>query len=1319
MRCCVPFCENTSDNMSTSERTGITFHALPSEDNLRTAWLRALGTQDHHLPDPAVVCSQHFLDDDFYTTESCVRQIHSNAVPSIVQMCMICLDSDSKLSLMSKHKLEEAYEQLTGLSLFQLCRRGNLKQTLCVMCAQRLINFSRFRDLSLRAHSLLTDSVELHASIMLLPLLLIYVLKLSSGVPLTDDISPRRGEKCGYESCTQAESGLLNVHIVPHTHDDVGWLKTVDQYYYGSRNNIQKAGVQYILDSVIQELWQDPKRRFIYVETAFFWKWWVRQTEEIRQKVHTLVRQGRLQFVGGAWSMNDEAASHYQSTIDQFTWGLRKLNDTFGPCGMPKVGWQIDPFGHSREFASLLAAMGYDGLFLGRLDYQDKGARLAQKRMEMIWRGDDDLGNSSDLFTGVLFNTYSPPPGFCFDVLCDDEPIIDDPSSPMFNVDARVKDFLDICRNMSKGYSTNNILVTMGEDFFYQDAGMDFKNLDKLIEYTNMKAAKDGLNIKLFYSTPDCYLKAVKDANPTLPTKQDDFFPYASDPTAYWTGYFTSRPTTKYFERQGNGYLQMVKHLQVMANLEQHNEFVLNELKSAMGVMQHHDAITGTEKQHVAHDYERLLNSAIEDATIIARQAFNKLAQDDASEPPLFAYERCRLNESSCAVSETTNQFVVTIYNPLAWDTKEPIRIPVKFGKYEVFAPNAEKIDSQLVDIPEAVKNIPTRKSEATHEIVFIAKLHAMGVKSFFVKKINQKRKRDTRKNDYYTNISDYWKNIRDKTNIDIQNIEDVDIKNSYFPIRDSVLPDKYSSNIDNIPILVNYGNNIDGKVNVVKEIDIDLLKDKKITDYGVGEFERIIKEVYGGKSGEGRSFDRRWSYPSLSEDEMRMLSDEPRVVERYDEFYLENEFMKLRIDNETGQITHMILPDRTTNLKIQFSYWTGCYGDNTNTTLRSSGAYIFRPKTKDPYKIAYKNNGTIKGNVVYEVRATTNENAFTTLRLYKDLNFVEHDFVIGPININDNVGKEYIVRYETDVNNKDVFYTDSNGRQLLKRILNKRSDWNLTLAEPIAGNYYPVTNEIAIEDNNNRIAILTDRSVGATSLNNGELEVMVHRRLLHDDAFGVGEALNETANGVGLVIRGVHRILNIDPKNDEELILERKYVIANHLKPVVFVSNAENVPYETWINLNNCFKGIKPLPLGLHLLTLEPWDDKVLIRLENYLEKSDNSTIEIDLSDVFNNLKIKSIRETSLAVNRWVGEMEKWVWNKENDFSDSFNNAYGADYDNNSDWVKNDGKLKHEDNGNAKDDGLKVKVEAKQIRTFLADYDYIPPITKSKFKNF
>jgi len=59
------------------------------------------------------------------------------------------------------------------------------------------------------------------------------------------------------------------------------------------------------------------------VETAFFWKWWLRQDEKVRADVKMLINEGRLEIVGGAWSMNDEACTHYHSLVDQFTWGFR------------------------------------------------------------------------------------------------------------------------------------------------------------------------------------------------------------------------------------------------------------------------------------------------------------------------------------------------------------------------------------------------------------------------------------------------------------------------------------------------------------------------------------------------------------------------------------------------------------------------------------------------------------------------------------------------------------------------------------------------------------------------------------------------------------------------------------------------------------------------------------------------------------------------------------------------------------------------------------------------------------------------------------
>ena len=42
----------------------------------------------------------------------------------------------------------------------------------------------------------------------------------------------------------------------------------------------------------------------------------------MRSTVRGLVSDGRLEFIGGGWSMNDEAAAHYNAIIDNMALGL-------------------------------------------------------------------------------------------------------------------------------------------------------------------------------------------------------------------------------------------------------------------------------------------------------------------------------------------------------------------------------------------------------------------------------------------------------------------------------------------------------------------------------------------------------------------------------------------------------------------------------------------------------------------------------------------------------------------------------------------------------------------------------------------------------------------------------------------------------------------------------------------------------------------------------------------------------------------------------------------------------------------------------------
>ena len=82
-----------------------------------------------------------------------------------------------------------------------------------------------------------------------------------------------------YETQANVKPYPWTIHVTPHSHDDVGWLKTMDAYFDGSDQNTQYTNVNVELTTVINSLKANPDRKFSEVEMAFFKKWYDLQTD--------------------------------------------------------------------------------------------------------------------------------------------------------------------------------------------------------------------------------------------------------------------------------------------------------------------------------------------------------------------------------------------------------------------------------------------------------------------------------------------------------------------------------------------------------------------------------------------------------------------------------------------------------------------------------------------------------------------------------------------------------------------------------------------------------------------------------------------------------------------------------------------------------------------------------------------------------------------------------------------------------------------------------------------------------------------------------
>ncbi|KAI3500943.1 hypothetical protein L1887_36772 [Cichorium endivia] len=936
-----------------------------------------------------------------------------------------------------------------------------------------------------------------------------------------------------YDTSQKIHADKINVHLVPHSHDDVGWLKTVDQYYTGANNSIRGACVQNVLDSVISALLDDKNRKFIYVEIAFFERWWNQQSELLKAKVKELVNTGRLEFINGGMCMHDEATPHYIDLIDQTTLGHMFILREFGQ--KPRVGWQIDPFGHSSVQAYLLGAeVGFDSLFFARMDYQDRDKRKIDKTLEVVWQGSKSLGSSSQIFTGIFPRHYDPPDGFTFEINDVSPPIQDDVLLFDYNVQERVNDFVAAAMAQANVTRTNHIMWCMGTDFRYQYAVSWFRQMDKFIHYVNL----DG-RVNALYSTPSIYTDAKFAANEIWPLKTDDFFPYADKENTYWTGYFTSRPAFKGYVRAMSGYHLAARQLEFYKG-RNNSGANTDTLANAMAIAQHHDAVSGTQRQHVAADYAMRISIGYADAEKVVAESLAFLTSSrssDSYEKSVGTFQQCPLlNISYCPPSEAVyangKSLVVVVYNPLGWKREEVVRIPVSSNELIVKSSDGKEIESQILPIFNT----------------------SLNMRNYHVKAYLGKSPSNTPK---------YW-----------------------LGFTASLPPLGFSTYI-----------------------------------------------ISNAKHTDGRS---TMSTVSTSDS----ISDETVVVGGGN--------LKLIYATNEGKLTRYINNRSLVEGSMEHSY---SYYSGSNGTDQASGAYIFRPNATFPIKSQGQKDLTIvRGPLMDEVHQQLNSWIYQVTRVYKDKEHAEVEFTIGPIPIDDGVGKEITTQITTSLKTNKTFYTDSNGRDFIKRVRDFRTDWELQVNEPVAGNYYPINLGAYVRDESMELSVLVDRAVGGASLVDGQIELMLHRRLLYDDKKGVGEVLNETVcvlnDCKGLMIQGKYYI-RIDPVGNGAKW--RRTYGQEIYSPLLLAFSEQDG--NDWINNHvSSFSMIDSsysLPNNTAIITLQELESgKVLLRLAHLYEVGEDKDYSVmasvELKKLFPDKKIKKVTEMNLSGNQERGEMEK-----------------------------------------------------------------------------
>ncbi|KAM6960290.1 epididymis-specific alpha-mannosidase [Tautogolabrus adspersus] len=309
----------------------------------------------------------------------------------------------------------------------------------------------------------------------------------------------------------------------------------------------------------------------------------------------------------------------------------------------------------------------------------------------------------------------------------------------------------------------------------------------------------------------------------------------------------------------------------------------------------------------------------------------------------------------------------------------------------------------------------------------------------------------------------------------------------------------------------------------------------------------------------------------------------------------------------------------------------------------------------------------------------------------------LEQTYSLGPLHLN----TEVVLRTSSSLQNNRTLYTDDNGYQMMKRTYRK------FINNTLARNYFPMVRAAYIEDDLSRMVLVSDGAHGVSSQANGQLEVMLHRRLWNNLPWNLG--YNLTLNDSSVVRPTLWLMLGSISTTSK--LYHREAIELQH-RPVIMPIDQPQRPWQEKKTKGSPVR-LVVLPPNLHLLSFsvpgwnyssnhnvhlshirsdqdlhsEPDYNRVLLRIMHLFEEGEDpelsKPVTINIKNVLQGVgEVKVLEERSLTGTWDINSLQRWKWNTTDNLDTNKEGCWSCG-----------------------DDAFTVTISPKEIRTFFVHF--------------